>query len=1153
MNDIRALLSDLRGKGASVWVDGGDLRYRAPKGILSATDLSRLREYKLDIISFLNKARETKRGAPDSPPLAALGRPNVLPLSYAQERQWFMNQLGQVDITTASVRLKGVLKPWALERAFASVVERHESLRTCFVVVNDSPVQVIHPTGHFILEVEDLSQFPKNERALAVRNRVQALTQQPFDLERGPLFRAYLFSLSANEHVATVIMHHIVSDAWSLGVLIREVAGLYAAFVEGRQSPFSRLAIQYADYALWQRSWLTGKVLEEQITYWKKRLSGAPAAIDLPVDRTRPATRSHRGGHFAFGLSEEVTSQLKALARREDVTLYMVLLAGFKVALSRWSGQTDIVVGSTIAGRTHRDLEELIGFFVNTLALRTNLSGNPGFRELLHRVKETTLGAYAHQDVPFEKLLEELQPVRDPSRQPLMQVFFSLQNVPQERLQLPGLELHRIGGERSTAKFDLALYMQETAGRLQAWFEYAADLFEPSTIERWAGHTRMLLEAAAAHPEACIGELPMLGQEERDRLLEIWNDTAGEYPVDRCLHELFCEQAAKTPDAIALIHDERELSYGQLDRRSNQLARYLKELGVGPEVIVGLCVERSFDMVVGLLGILKAGGAYLPLDPDYPPDRLAFMMADAQAPVLVTQAVLSGSLPECGKVVRLDADWPAIAVHPASELATEVRPDNVAYVTYTSGSTGRPKGVMTQHRGAVNYLTYVLRTYRIGDETVLQLPTLSFDASVRDLVGPLLAGGRSVLVERHEARDPRALLTKIVDRKVTAILSITPSLLGNVISFARDSARRWPALRLVLCSGEPLQYEHCEGVAQVFGPETLVVNQYGPTECTMTSSYYKIEELDHGRRTVPLGRPIPNAQFYVLDRNGCPGPIGVGNELYIGGQGLSRGYLGRPGLTAERFVPSPFHAGERLYRTGDVVRYLADGNLEFLGRMDHQFKIRGNRVEAGEIEATLTEHPAVTQAVVVAHEVGSGDRQLTAYVVAANPRDASAAELRAHLKKNLPEYMIPSTFVHLESLPLTPHGKVDRNALPAGQRTAEDGAYVAPRTSTEEALASIWAEVLNVERVGIHDNFFDLGGHSLLAMRVIARIRARFETELPLRVIFETPTVAEIEPVLMQRQKDTSEAVRATEQMVAAMSAEQVQQMLQQLRIESGR
>jgi amino acid adenylation domain-containing protein len=1046
-------------------------------------------------------------------PLTAQARAGHVPLSYAQERLWVLEQLeatGAAYHIQAAVRLSGRLDVDALERSFTELVRRHEVLRTRFVAPDGSPEQVIEPVGPFRLEREDFADVAAEEQESAARRRAGEIARESFDLERGPLFLAVLLKLSATEHILLPVMHHIVSDDWSIKVLFRDVAALYAAFVDGRPSPLPDLPVQYADYALWQRGWLQGEVLDKQVGYWKERLSGAPAALDLPTDRPRPAVQSFRGASCAFELSKDLTQALSGLARAEGATLFMVLLAAFQVVLSRWSGQKDVVVGSPIAGRTHRATEGLIGFFVNTLALRTDLTGDPSFRALLHQVKDVALGAYAHQDLPFGKLVQELQPVRDPGRHPIFQTLLALQNVPQDGVELPWLPLGGMDGAHVAAKFDLSLDVQESEEGLRGSFEYATDLFDASTIERLAGHLKTLLEGIVTSPEARLSQLSLLPEAERRQLLEEWNATTAEYPRDKCVHELFAAQAARTPDAVALVYEDGALTYGELDRRANQLGHHLQKLGVGPETIVGLCVERSLEMVVGLLGILKAGGAYLPLDPSYPQERLGYMVSDARAPVLVTQAHLLDQLPvHAASVVRLDADWGEIERCPATAPPNMTLPDNLAYVIYTSGSTGKPKAAANTHGGLLNRLLWMQTAYHLDEsDRVLQKTPFTFDVSVWEFFWPLLIGARLVVARPEGHRDP-AYLAELIEQQGITTLHFVPSMLQAFLQTA--DLRQCGSVRNTICSGEALSVDTQERFFAELG--SRLHNLYGPTEAAIDVSYWECKP-DFTGSLIPIGRPIWNTQIYVLDDDLGPVPIGVAGELYIGGAGLARGYLGRPGLTAERFVPSPYGEDERLYRTGDLARWRSDGELEYLGRIDHQLKIRGYRIELGEIEAGLVEHPNVGQAIVVAREDVPGDKRLVAYVVAADEAAVDAAELRTHLHRSLPEYMVPSAFVLLDALPLTPNGKIDRRALPAPEEDAViRREYVAPRTPTEEVLAGIWRELLRLDRVGIHDNFFELGGHSLLAIRLIAQLRQR-GLKVDARTLFAAPTLAELAAVV---------------------------------------
>jgi amino acid adenylation domain-containing protein len=803
-----------------------------------------------------------------------------------------------------------------------------------------------------------------------------------------------------------------------------------------------------------------------------------------------------------------LTAALSELGRREDATLFMVLLAAFDVLLARWSGQDDVVVGTPIAGRTRAETEELIGLFVNLLALRGEVADDPGFATLLRRVKEAALAAYGHQELPFEKLVEALHPVRDLGRHPVFQVMFSLQNVPGEELALPGLMVSRIDPERPVTQFDLMLVMQQTPDGLAGQFQYATDLFDAATIERLADHFVRLLSGIVAEPQRRVSELALLGEAERHQLVSEWNDTAVAYPQEHGLHELFAAQAARTPDAVAVTYEDQALSYGELEARANQLAHHLRRRGVGPETVVGVCAERSLEMVIGLLGILKAGGAYLPLDPGYPAERLAYMLADAHAPVLLTQAALIARLPghdaQGVQVVRLDADWPAIAAEPATAPASGVGPDNLAYVIYTSGSTGRPKGVMNTHRGIVNRILWMQDAYRLSAaDRVLQKTPFGFDVSVWEFFWPLAFGARLVVARAGGHQDP-AYLGEAIERAGVTIAHFVPSMLQAFLEAGEPS--RCGSLRDVMCSGEALAVETQNAFLERL-PARLH-NLYGPTEAAVDVSAWRCAATA-AAASVPIGRPISNIALYVLDRHGEPVPVGVAGELHIGGIGVARGYLGRAGLTAERFVPSPFGSGERLYRTGDLARWRADGVLEFLGRLDFQVKLRGLRIELGEIEAALLSYGAVAQAVVVAREEAGGEKRLVGYVVAADGATPDIGDLRAHLRRTLPDYMVPQAFVVLDRLPLTPNGKLDRRALPAPEASASRD-YVAPRNEVEAKLAGIFAEVLRLERVGINDNFFELGGDSIRATRAITRVQQEFHLGVPLRTLFESPRTVEL-------------------------------------------
>ena len=948
-----------------------------------------------------------KRQGPTAPPLTARPRGDRVPLSFAQERLWFLDQLGlsrSAYNEASALQLDGKLDVAALEKSFEELIRRHEVLRTRFESVDGEPFQVIDASADLRMEVVDLTSCTPEEREEWLDRLMRDEIERPFDLIRGPLLRARLFRLDDERHVLLGTTHHIVSDGWSFGVLKSEIGALYAAFSQNRPSPLQPLAVQYADYALWQKAWLQGDILERQLAYWRERLSGAPAALTLPADRPRPAVPSFKGAMVPVALSKELSTALPDLARRESATLYTVLLAAFQVLLSRWSGQQDIVVGSPIAGRTDYQTQPLIGFFVNTLAMRTDLSDDPSFRAVLGRAKDTAFGAYAHQDLPFEKLVAELQAERDFSHHPLFQVSLALHNVPQDVLSLAGLTVSQMDIGYLPAKFDLTVHLTGTPSGLRGRFEYAADLFDRDTIERLAGQFETLLERIVAVPDCRISELPLLNGPERQRMLELGIGASAVFPQERCLHERFAGQAARMGDAVAVVAGDRRLTYRELDDRSNRLAHRLRRLGVGPDIVVGLCVERSADMIVGMLGILKAGGAYLPLDPSYPQERLRYMLTDARAPVLVVHASTETCVPRDGAaataVVRLDADWPDIAGEPPDAPAPGASPENLAYVIYTSGSTGNPKGVMVTHACVGRLFDATEAWFGFGPEDVWTLfHSSAFDFSVWEIYGALLHGGRLVVVSDEVRRSPMAFLQLLADEGVT-ILNQTPSAFYQLIDAdeLRPDLSNRLSLRRIIFGGEKLDFHRLKSWFDRHEPDRpLLVNMYGITETTVHVSYHPVGLDDTERTASIIGRPIPDLQVHVLDGRLEPVPIGIAGELYIGGAGLARGYLGRPELTDERFVPNPFGppdgGGGRLYRTGDLARRRADGTLDYLGRIDDQVKVRGYRIELGEIEAALAAHPGVKQAVVVPREDDLGDKRLVAYVVPEDRQVAAASQL----------------------------------------------------------------------------------------------------------------------------------------------------------------
>ncbi|HEY0169967.1 MAG TPA: amino acid adenylation domain-containing protein [Pyrinomonadaceae bacterium] len=1092
--------------------------------ILSAAGLDadklELLDYLLEEEGLEGEARTgvitpVERAEPSSSPYDA---PQQSSLSYAQQRLWFLDQFepGRAAYNIAGVlRMEGRLDAAALGRSLDEIVRRHESLRTSFASVGGSPVQVIAPACHLALGVEELTALAADEREAELRRLAREEAARPFDLRESPLMRARLLRLSGEEHVLLLTMHHIVSDGWSLGVFARELAALYGAFTEGRPSPLPELAVQYADYAAWQRERLAGEVIDTQLDYWRRQLGGDLPMLELAAGRPRPAARKLRGATQTFGLSAGLREELKALAREEDATLFMALVGAFKALLWRYTGQGDILVGTPVAGRTRAEVEPLIGCFINTLVLRTRLDAGLSFRGLLRRVRETALGAYAHQEVPFERVVEELHPERSLDQSPLFQVMFTMQNAPTRPPELPGLKLSLIEVDDEVARFDLSLEVAETPDGMRGMLHYDTDLFDAESVARMAVHLQTLLEGAAARPDTPVSRLPLLTEGELRLLLGEWNATAADYPRDSSVHELFERQAEETPEAVALVFGEGQLTYAELNRRANQLARHLITLGVGPEVRVGIMLERSPEMVVGLLGILKAGGAYVPLDPAYPHERLAFMTDDASVSIIVTLERHSDAA-FAPLIVCLDADWPAISGGDADNPPPGSAAEHLAYVMYTSGSTGVPKGVGVAHRAVARLVKGANYADFSRDDIILQLAPLGFDASTVEIWGALLNGARLVLPPQEDSASLEAIGAHVRRHRVTK-LWLTAGLFHLMVDYRLEDLR---GLEQILAGGDVLSPPHVERVVRELGG-CRMTNCYGPTENTTFTTCHDVGP-DECAGSVPIGTPISNTRVYVLDEGRTPVAVGVVGELYAGGDGLARGYLNRPALTAEKFVPDPFSGepGARLYRTGDLARRRADGVIEFVGRGDQQVKVRGYRIELEEIKSALGKHTAVRECLVVVREDAPGDKRVVAYLTPARVETPNAAELRHHLREKLPEYMVPSAFVWLEEFPLTANAKVDREALPAPEHPVGErqSAYTPPRTPVEEALAGIWADVLGVEQVGVHDNFFELGGHSLLATQVVTRVRESLRADVSLRQFFESPVIAElaslIEPLM---------------------------------------
>ncbi|MDA8446662.1 amino acid adenylation domain-containing protein, partial [Paracidovorax valerianellae] len=1055
--------------------------------------------------------------------LSADERSGPVALSHAQLRQWFLWQLDPQSTAyhiSGALQCHGTLDTDALRASFADLIERHEALRTVFRARPDGTAeQVIQPNAPLALQVTDLRSLALLEQPHRAREEARRISQTPFDLTSGPLLRVGLIRLAEREHWLVVAMHHIVSDGWSMQVLVDEFVARYQARLQGRSLAQPPLPIQYADYAAWQRKWLEAGEKERQLAYWTQQLGRDHPVLQLPTDGARRAEGQYRAALCEMELAPSLVSALQRRARSQDATLFMALLAGFQTLLHRYTGLQDIRVGVPIANRDRVETQGLIGFFVNTQVLRGQFDGRTAMGDVLGAAKRAANGAQANQDLPFEQLVEVLQPDRSLGVSPLFQVLFNHQRNGLGALRnLPGLVLKDQPLPDGTAQFELALSTtEESDGRVRMQWTYAAELFNPETMERMAGHYVALLQALAEHPEQLVGEVPLLGQAEQGQLAA-WGDNRQGHGAPVPVHELFERQALAQPQAPALVFGEEHLSYGELNARANRLAHRLVRLGVRPETRVGILVERSTEMVVGLLGILKAGGAYVPLDPEYPPERLAYMVQDSGIRLLLTQSHLSGAIPPASGLDILALDSLQLSDEPEHDPKVPLHAENLAYVIYTSGSTGRPKGAANRHSALHNRLAWMQQAYALdAHDTVLQKTPFGFDVSVWEFFWPLMQGARLVLAASGDHREP-ARLAALIQRHAVSTVHFVPSMLQAFLT--HESATACTSLRRIVCSGEALPAA-TQNAALRQWPKASLYNLYGPTEAAIDVTQWQCR--DDGRTQVPIGRPISATQALVLDAQLNPVPLGVAGELYLGGISLARGYLGRAGLTAERFIAGS--EGQRLYRTGDLVRWNTEGQLEYLGRLDHQVKIRGLRIELGEIEAQLLTQPEVREAVVV--EQGG---RLVAYVAVTatlnGSRPIDAAWLRERLGKALPDYMVPVAAVVLQRLPLNANGKVDRRALPAAQFGASEG-YEAPQGEIEEALAAIWAEVLGLERVGRNDQFFELGGHSLLSTRLVARVQDLIHTELTLRQVFQFPVLRDMAALLVpsQNQRPAAQAL----------------------------
>ena len=1037
---------------------------------------------------------------------------NLFPTSIDQERLWFIEQLqpgnAAYNIFSAS-RIKGRLDAALMERVVNALIVRHEVLRTTFTVVEDQPMQVIHPKMEITLTPIDLQSIPLERREQEALRLVTEDFSRPFDLENGPLLRVGLLRLADDDHVLHVNMHHTVTDRWSGAIFEQETGLLYEAFAKNRRSPLPELPIQYADYAIWQRSRAESEIYRKQAAYWTKRLTGAPFVLEVPTDFPRPPIQNFRGARVYTRYSKQLLDALRELSRREGVTMFTLALAAYKALLYRYTAQQTILVGATFANRNRPELQNMVGYLLNLIVLSTDVSGDPTFRELLQRERATVLEGFANQDLPFGKLVQELRPVQDASRNPIVQHSLIYLDFPELTvMETLGLTAKHLDIDNGASRFDMTLAMTETDQGYEVDIEYPTDLYRRERIERMTKHLENILESIVADPAQRLSELPLLSENEKRQLLD-WNETTVEYKPDRCIHELFEAQAQQTPDAVAVLFENDRLTYRELNEQANHVARYLRDAGVKNGDLVALFTSRSPRMVVGLLGILKAGGAYAPLDERYPAERLDFMLRDSGARVLLTEESLAVKVSGYeGRIVYFDADWEKIASSSMENLDHGVPSDQCAYVIYTSGSTGQPKGVQVPHRAVVNILRSTVSQASIKTtDTILAVTTLSFDIAATEIFLPLMIGARVVIASREVAADGLEL-DRLLASSGATLMQATPASWRMLI----DAGWQGNSRLKVFSAGEALD---AQLVAQLLARCGELWNLYGPTETTI---YSGVTRVIGESGPAPIGLPVANTHFYIVDHFMNPVPIGIYGELCIGGAGLAHGYLNRPELTAEKFIPDPFsnEPGARLYRTGDLMRYREDGKLEFAGRLDHQVKVRGFRIELGEVEAVLSSHESVRAVVVVARETRPGEQRLVAYVVANQNRLPTASEWRTFLIQRLPEYMIPSLFVSLEELPLLPNGKVNRHALPVPDSSRPElrRAFVAPENPTQTRLVELWMNILALDRVGIHDDFFELGGDSILATRLMSRVRRTFGIELPLRELFWKPTVFELAPVI---------------------------------------
>ena len=1069
-----------------------------------------------------------------------LPRPNSepAPLSFGQEQLWFLSQIQ--DNTTynlpLALQISGSLNISVLEQVITEIVRRHEILRTNFQQIEGKNLQVIRPEINISLQVINLEQITAKQQLQNVERLINQETDKIFNLSEDDLFQSTLYQLNQNSYILLLNMHHIISDGWSIGILLQELSTLYGAYLAGNKSPLPDLQIQYADYAIWQKEKFTSEIREKQLNYWKQQLADIPPLLELPTDKPRPPIQSFRGGIWEFSINSNLSQKIRTLTQQSDATLFMTMLAAFVILLYRCSGQDDILIGSPMAGRNRQEIQSLIGYFVNTVVLRTKLTGNPNFREILNQVRQVATDAHNYQDIPYNQVVEALNPQRNLSYNPVFQILFDLQHSLTDKLQLPGLTLQPFLGEHSISKFDLSLIIEDRGTELIGAWEYSSDLFTQEAISRITENFQTLLNGIVNNPETPINQLPIISAFEQQQILEKWNNTQQDYPESFCIHELFTQQVIKTPDAIAVKFGNQQLTYTQLNQKANQLANYLQNCGVTSEVLVGLYLERSLDILIAILAILKAGGAYLPLDPKYPQTRLTDILNDSQVSIILTQEKLLTSLssplprgetpltPYQGKIILLDTDLTIISQQNIETPISAIKPDNLAYVIYTSGSTGKPKGVMITHQNIVNHATSIIDKYQINShDRILQFTTFIFDVAAEEIFPAWLSGATLIICPQEMVTNLIEFSQFLAQESLTVVNLPTPYWQEWVLEIDRKVSQIPDSLRLVITGSDQVLPEKLalwQKLVTEKRQNIQWINAYGLTETTITSTVYQlpVNYQLNTTHSVPIGRPIANTEIYILDQNLQPVPIGIPGELHIGGAGLARGYLNRKQLTNEKFISNPISSSKssRLYKTGDLARYLPDGNIEFLGRIDYQVKIRGFRIELGEIEAVLAQHPLVKSSAVIVREIQPGNKQLVAYVVTEDHSNIQQ-DLRSFLKQNLPDYMLPAFFVRLAELPLTPTGKINRRALSALMlELNHEIDYILPRNPLEQKLAEIWCQVLGLEKVSVEENFFNLGGHSLATIQIISRIRETLKIDLPLQYLFTEPTIAGLTKIINQ-------------------------------------